>query len=80
MATTLSTARHVGAVRGLAVDIRAAGLGKRVGGGHVPAIKLEIAIGDVVLRTDTAKDGEQLCRVIRSASITMIAAGADLKI
>lgn len=33
---------------------------------HVPAIKLEIAIGDVVLRTDTAIDGEQLCRVIRA--------------
>ncbi|WP_247991966.1 hypothetical protein [Bradyrhizobium sp. 186] len=34
--------------------------------GHAPAIKLEIAIGDVVLRTDTAIDGEQLCRVIRA--------------
>jgi transposase len=34
--------------------------------GHVPAIKLEIAIGDVVLRTDTAIDGEQLSRVIRA--------------
>lgn len=33
LATTLSTARHVGAVRGVAVDIRAAGRGKRVGGG-----------------------------------------------
>jgi transposase len=33
---------------------------------HVPAIKLEIAIGDVVLRTDTAIDGEQLSRVIRA--------------
>lgn len=33
---------------------------------HVPAIKLEIAIGDVVLRTDTAIDGEQLRRVIRA--------------
>lgn len=32
---------------------------------HVPAIKLEIAIGDVVLRTDTAITGEQLSRVIR---------------
>ncbi|MEK9281108.1 transposase [Bradyrhizobium sp. ISRA442] len=31
-----------------------------------PAIKLEIAIGDVVLRTDTAIDGEQLSRVIRA--------------
>jgi transposase len=30
------------------------------------AIKLEIAIGDVVLRTDTAIDGEQLSRVIRA--------------
>jgi transposase len=29
---------------------------------HVPAIKLEIAIGDVVLRTDTAIDGEHLSR------------------
>ncbi|MET4316045.1 transposase-like protein [Bradyrhizobium sp. RT4b] len=28
---------------------------------QVPAIKLEIAIGDVVLRTDPAIDGEQLC-------------------
>ncbi|MCK1334589.1 transposase [Bradyrhizobium sp. 38] len=34
--------------------------------GLVPAIKLEIAIGDVVLRTDTAIDGEQLSRVIRA--------------
>ncbi|MGY3078155.1 transposase [Bradyrhizobium sp. LM6.10] len=33
---------------------------------HVRAIKLEIAIGDVVLRTDTAIDGEQLSRVIRA--------------
>ena len=32
---------------------------------HVPAIKLEIGIGDVVLRTDTAIDSEQLSRVIR---------------
>jgi len=31
-----------------------------------PAIKLEIAIGDVVLRTDTAIDGEQLSRVLRA--------------
>ncbi|MDA9521209.1 transposase [Bradyrhizobium sp. CCBAU 11434] len=30
------------------------------------AIKLEIAIGDVVLRTDTAIDAEQLSRVIRA--------------
>ncbi|MGR4932770.1 transposase [Bradyrhizobium sp. CAR08] len=34
--------------------------------GHVPAIKLEIAISDVVLRTDPAIDGEQLSRVIRA--------------
>ena len=33
---------------------------------HIPAVKLEIAIGDVVLRTDTAIDGEQLSRVIRA--------------
>lgn len=33
---------------------------------HVPAAKLEIAIGDVVLRTDTAVDAEQLSRVIRA--------------
>jgi transposase len=33
---------------------------------QVPAIKLEIAIGDVVLRTDTAIGGEQLSRVIRA--------------
>lgn len=32
---------------------------------HV-TIKREIAIGDVVLRTDTAIDGEQLSRVIRA--------------
>lgn len=31
-----------------------------------PAIKLEIAIGDVVLRTDTAIDADQLSRVIRA--------------
>ncbi|MGY3234470.1 MULTISPECIES: IS66-like element accessory protein TnpA [unclassified Bradyrhizobium] len=31
-----------------------------------PALKLEIAIGDVVLRTDTGIDGEQLSRVIRA--------------
>jgi transposase len=33
---------------------------------HVPAIKLEIAIGDVVVRTDAAIDGVQLSRVIRA--------------
>ena len=33
---------------------------------RAPAIKLEIAIGDVVLRTDTAIDAEQLSRVIRA--------------
>lgn len=33
---------------------------------HVRAIKLEIAIGDVVLRTDTALDGEQLSRLIHA--------------
>jgi transposase len=33
---------------------------------QVRAIKLEIAIGDVVLRTDTAIDAEQLSRVIRA--------------
>ncbi|MET4122057.1 hypothetical protein ABIB85_008533, partial [Bradyrhizobium sp. JR1.5] len=33
---------------------------------QTPAIKLEIAIGDVVLRTDTDIDGEQLSRVIRA--------------
>ncbi|MDF0516690.1 IS66 family insertion sequence element accessory protein TnpB [Bradyrhizobium yuanmingense] len=38
---------------------------------HVPAVKLEIAIGDVVVRTDAAKadeaiDGEQLSRLIRA--------------
>jgi transposase len=33
---------------------------------ETPAIKLEIAIGDVVLRTDTDIDGEQLSRVIRA--------------
>ena len=31
-----------------------------------PAVKLEIAIGDVVVRTDTTIDGEQLSRVIRA--------------
>ena len=33
---------------------------------HVPAIKLEIAIGEVVMRTDTAIGGEQKSRVIRA--------------
>ena len=33
---------------------------------HVPAVKLEIAIGDVVVRTEAAIDGEQLSRVIRA--------------
>ncbi|WP_407121581.1 IS66-like element accessory protein TnpA [Bradyrhizobium sp. STM 3561] len=33
---------------------------------HAPTVTLEIAIGDVVLRTDTAIDGEQLSRVIRA--------------
>ncbi|WP_426411729.1 transposase [Bradyrhizobium ganzhouense] len=32
LATTLSTARHVGSVRGIAVDIRTAGRGRCVGG------------------------------------------------
>ncbi|WFU80566.1 hypothetical protein QA645_39990 [Bradyrhizobium sp. CIAT3101] len=48
--------------------------------GQIPAIKLEIAMRDVVLRTDTAIDGEQLSRWIRAVRATMIAAGADLKI
>jgi len=33
---------------------------------HIPTVKLEIAIGDVVVRTDAAIDGEQLSRVIRA--------------
>ena len=33
---------------------------------HVPAVKLEIAIGDVVVRTDAVIDGEQLSRLIRA--------------
>lgn len=33
---------------------------------QAPAVKLEIAIGDVVLRTDTAIDADQLSRVIRA--------------
>ncbi|VIO80368.1 hypothetical protein CI1B_84020 [Bradyrhizobium ivorense] len=33
---------------------------------QAPAIKPEIAIGDVVLRTDTAIDADQLSRVIRA--------------
>ncbi|WOH63861.1 IS66-like element accessory protein TnpA [Bradyrhizobium sp. BWA-3-5] len=33
---------------------------------HVPAVKLEIAIGDVVVRTEAAIDGEQLSRLIRA--------------
>lgn len=51
-------------MRGIAVDSQVveSTLEER----HVPAIKLEIAIGDVVLRTDTAIDGEQLSRVIRA--------------
>ncbi|MET4037347.1 MULTISPECIES: hypothetical protein [Bradyrhizobium] len=32
---------------------------------QAPAIKLEIATGDIVLRTDTAIDAEHLSRVIR---------------
>jgi transposase len=48
---------------------------------HVPAIKLEITIGDVVVRTDAAIDREQLSRVVGvGARVTMIAPGADLKI
>ena len=33
---------------------------------QVPAVKLEIAIGDVVVRTDAAIEGEQLSRLIRA--------------
>jgi len=33
---------------------------------HVPAGKLEIAIGDVVVRTEATIDGKQLSRVIRA--------------
>lgn len=36
---------------------------------HVPAIQLEIAIGDVVVRTDAAIDGELLSRVIRAVRV-----------
>ena len=32
----------------------------------IPAVKLEIVIGDVVVRTDAAIDGEQLSQVIRA--------------
>ncbi|TAI59503.1 IS66 family insertion sequence hypothetical protein, partial [Bradyrhizobium sp. Leo170] len=32
----------------------------------LPAVKLEIAIGDVVVRTDVAINGEQLARLIRA--------------
>jgi len=49
--------------------------------GHVPAIKLEIAIGDVVLADGHSHRWRAAVPVIRrSASVTMIAAGADLKI
>ena len=33
---------------------------------HIPAVKLEIVIGDVVVRTDAAIDGKQLSQVIRA--------------
>ncbi len=33
---------------------------------HVLAVKLEIAIGDIVVRTDAAIDGKQLSQVIRA--------------
>lgn len=33
---------------------------------HVPVVKLEIAIGDIVVRTDAAIDGKQLSQVIRA--------------
>ena len=33
---------------------------------HVPTVKLEIAIGDVVVQTDAAIDEKQLSRVIRA--------------
>lgn len=34
---------------------------------QAPTIKVEIAIGDVMLRTDTSIDADQLSRVIRAA-------------
>ncbi|MCP3380254.1 hypothetical protein NLM31_07565 [Bradyrhizobium sp. CCGUVB4N] len=40
--------------------------------GQVPAIKFEIAIGDVVLRTDMAIDGKQLCGARRRAVANML--------
>ncbi|WP_409190554.1 IS66 family insertion sequence element accessory protein TnpB [Bradyrhizobium sp. RDM4] len=67
-------------MRGVAADIAPLVVEGALEERHVPAIKLEIAIGDVVVRTDTAIDGEQLSRVIRGTSVTMIAPGADLKI
>jgi transposase len=33
---------------------------------HVPVVELEIAIGDVVVRTDAAIDEERLSQVIRA--------------
>ncbi|MDH2348130.1 hypothetical protein [Bradyrhizobium sp. SSUT77] len=66
MATAVSTARDVAAVRGVAADIRTLVVESALEERQVPAIKLEIAIGDVVLRTDMTIDAEQLSRVIRA--------------
>ncbi|XIA63653.1 hypothetical protein ACFIOY_32020 [Bradyrhizobium sp. TZ2] len=66
MATTLSPARRIAVVRApqppFAPLIVEGPLEER----HVPAVKLEVAIGEVVVRTDAAIDGEQLSRLIRA--------------
>jgi len=48
--------------------------------GHVPAIKLEIAIGDVVLRTEHSHRWRAAVRVIRAVRASDDRGGADLKI
>ncbi len=47
---------------------------------NAPAVKLEIAIGGLVVRTDAAIDGEHLSRLIRGAGVTMIVPGSEPKI
>lgn len=41
-------------MRGFAAAVRAAGCGRVLEERHIPAVRLEIVIGDVVVRTDAA--------------------------
>ncbi|MGY3473506.1 transposase [Bradyrhizobium ottawaense] len=66
LATPLPPARRIAVVRGFAATFAPLVVEELLEERQVPAAKLEIAISDVVVRTDATIDGEQLSRVIRT--------------